>query len=158
MRCVVQRVLESSVEVGGVVVSEIGEGLNVLVGVGTDDTESDCEYIAEKIVNLRIFEDDEGKTNLSMIDVVEKGGECGVLLISQFTLAGDVRKGKRPSFTYAAPPAEAAALYEKLVSRVEELCRPYGIKVGRGVFRAEMKVKIINDGPFTILLDSKKTF
>ncbi len=158
MRCVVQRVLESSVEVGGKQVSEIGEGLNVLVGVGNDDGDKDCEYIADKLVNLRIFEDSEGKTNLSMPDIAAAGRPCGILLISQFTLMGDVRHGKRPSFTDAAAPSDAESIYMKLVRRVEELCAPHGIKVGRGVFRADMKVKIVNDGPFTILLDSKKSF
>ena len=158
MRCVVQRVLESSVEVGGKLVSEIGEGLNVLVGIGNDDGDKDCEYIAEKLVNLRIFEDSEGKTNLSMPDIVKAGRQCGIILISQFTLMGDVRHGKRPSFTEAAAPQNAESIYLKLVECVEKLCAPYDIKVGRGIFRADMKVKIINDGPFTILLDSKKTF
>ena len=158
MRCVVQRVLKSSVEVDGKTVSEIGEGLNVLVGVGNDDGDRDCEYVADKLVNLRIFEDSEGKTNLSMPDIVSQGRECGIILISQFTLMGDVRHGKRPSFTDAAPPKEAEEIYLKLVECVEKLCAPHGLKVGRGIFRADMKVNILNDGPFTILIDSKKNF
>lgn len=158
MRCVVQRVLSSSVEVSGRTVSEIGEGLNVLVGIGVSDGEKDCEYMADKLVNLRIFEDSSGKTNLSMADIAGLGRDCGIILISQFTLMGDVRHGKRPSFTDAAAPEAAEALYVKLAELVENLCRPCGIKVGRGVFRADMKVNIVNDGPFTVLLDSKKTF
>ena len=158
MRCVVQRVLSSSVKVEGKTVSEIGEGLNVLVGVGNFDNDKDCACMAEKLVNLRIFEDEAGKTNLSLADIKNRGRDCGMILISQFTLMGDVRHGKRPSFTDAAAPEEAEALYIKLVEEVERICLPLGIKVGRGVFRADMKVSILNDGPFTILLDSKKTF
>ena len=158
MRCVVQRVLNSSVTVGGETVAEIGEGLNVLVGVGLDDNEKDCGYKADKLVNLRIFEDSEGRTNLSLPDIKRAGRDCGIILISQFTLMGDVRHGKRPSFTDAAQPSDAVKLYEILLSKVEALCVPLGIKVGKGVFRADMKVAILNDGPFTILLDSKKLF
>lgn len=158
MRCVVQRVLSSSVEVDGKTVSEIGEGLNVLVGIGPDDNDRDCDYIAEKLTGLRIFEDEEGKTNLSMADIVARGRSCGVILISQFTLMGDVRHGKRPSFTGAAAPEIAEGIYLRLVEAVEKICGPLGIYVGRGVFRADMKVKILNDGPFTVLLDSKKLF
>ena len=158
MRCVVQRVLNSSVTVDGITVAQIGEGLNVLVGVGLDDSEKDCDYMADKLVNLRIFEDDHGKTNRSLADIKAAGRECGIILISQFTLMGNVRHGKRPSFTDAAQPGEAERVYEMLLSKVEKLCEPAGIKVGRGVFRADMKVSILNDGPFTILLDSKKTF
>ena len=149
MRAVVQRSLESSVSVDGRVIAKISKGLVVLLGVGQGDTEAEAAFMADKIANLRIFEDAEGKMNLS---VKEVGGE--ILLISQFTLYGDCRKGRRPSFIDAAPPDEADRLY-KLVA---DLLRDQGLKVGTGEFGAHMLVNIQNDGPVTILIDSAKTF
>ena len=158
MRCVVQRVLSSSVEVGGNIVAQIEKGLNVLVGVENGDTEKDAEYIAEKLFGLRIFEDEEGKTNKNISDLKGKTGNAGIILISQFTLLGDVRHGKRPAFISACEPVLANELYMYLVKLMRDNCEPLGITVGTGVFRAEMKVNIVNDGPFTILLDSRKVF
>ncbi|MGC8832765.1 MAG: D-aminoacyl-tRNA deacylase [Armatimonadota bacterium] len=149
MRAVVQRSLESSVSVDGRVVAKIPKGLVVLLGVGQGDTEAEAAFMADKIANLRIFEDAEGKMNLSVKDV---GGE--VLLISQFTLYGDCRKGRRPSFIDAAPPEEADRLYRL----VADLLRDQGLKVETGEFGAHMLVNIQNDGPVTILIDSAKTF
>lgn len=149
MRAVVQRVIESDVTVEGTVTGAIKKGLMVLLGVAEEDTEKDAEYIAGKIVGLRIFEDKDEKMNLSVKDV---GGE--ILAVSQFTLMGDVRKGKRPSFTKAAGPEEAKRLYEVFM----DLLRKEGLTVEAGIFQADMLVKIYNDGPVTILLDSKKTF
>lgn len=149
MRAVVQRVTESDVTVDGRVTGAIQKGLMVLLGVAEDDTEKDAEYIAGKVAGLRIFEDDEGKMNLSIKDA---GGQ--ILAVSQFTLMGDVRKGKRPSFTKAAGPEEADRLYRTFI----ELLQQQGLHVEEGVFQADMLVRIHNDGPVTILLDSKKTF
>jgi D-tyrosyl-tRNA(Tyr) deacylase len=149
MRAVVQRSLESSVSVDGKVIAKIPKGLVVLLGVGRGDTEAEAAFMADKIANLRIFEDAEGKMNLSVKDV---GGE--ILLISQFTLYGDCRKGRRPSFIDAAPPDEADRLYRL----VADLLRDQGLKVGTGEFGAHMLVNIQNDGPVTILIDSAKTF
>ena len=150
MRAVVQRVTQSSVIVENKTVGKIDKGLTVLLGIGSDDTIKDMEYMADKIVNLRIFEDSSGKMNLSALDV---GGE--LLIISQFTLFGDCRKGKRPSFTDAAPPAYADSLYNQFVKYIKG---KYSIKVETGIFQAEMQLKIHNDGPVTILLDSNKLF
>lgn len=149
MRAVVQRVTRGSVTVENETVGFIGRGLVVLLGVGRDDTEEDVAYLADKIANLRIFEDSGGKLNLSLLDIK---GE--VLAISQFTLFGDCRKGRRPNFTAAAPAAEAEFLYEKFIDTL----RSYGINVSTGKFQAMMLVEIHNDGPVTILLDSKKAF
>lgn len=149
MRAVVQRVLQSSVSVEGKTTGSIGRGLMVLLGVSAADTEADAAYMAEKITGLRIFEDGEGKMNLSLQDV---GGD--ILAVSQFTLFGDCRKGKRPSFIEAARPEPANRLYRSFV----EQCRQRGIPVEEGIFQAEMLVKIENDGPVTILIDSKKSF
>lgn len=149
MRAVVQRVTESDVTVDKKTTGAIQTGLMVLLGVAEDDTEKDAEYIASKVAGLRIFEDTEEKMNLSVKDV---GGE--ILAVSQFTLMGDVRKGKRPSFTKAAGPEKANRLYEAFM----ELLRKDGIHVESGIFQADMLVRIYNDGPVTILLDSKKTF
>ena len=121
----------------------------VLVGVGAEDADADAEYLADKVAKLRVFEDEDGKMNLSLLDV---GGE--VLAISQFTLFGDARKGNRPGFTSAAPPDKAEALYRKFV----DVLKSRGLRVEEGVFRAHMKVNLVNDGPVTILLDSKKLF
>ena len=147
MRILIQRVTNSSVSVDGETVGSIGKGLTVLVGVMSGDTDEDVKYLAEKTVNLRIFEDDDGKFNLSLLDV---GGE--LLVISQFTLAADTRKGRRPSFVEAAPPEAAEPLIEKYIAK----CRNYGVKVSTGRFRAHMLVDISNDGPVTIMLDSKE--
>lgn len=149
MRAVVQRVTEASVTVEGKTVGSIGSGLMVLLGVEQGDTEKDGVYLAEKLAGLRIFEDEAEKMNLSVQQV---GGS--ILLVSQFTLLGDVRHGKRPSFTQAAPPREADALYEDLADRL----RQKGIPVETGQFQAHMEVSLVNDGPVTILLDSRKVF
>ncbi|MCI8646673.1 MAG: D-tyrosyl-tRNA(Tyr) deacylase [Firmicutes bacterium] len=149
MRAVVQRVIESDVTVDGKVTGAIQKGLMVLLGVAEDDTEKDAEYIAGKVAGLRVFEDEEEKMNLSVKDV---GGQ--ILAVSQFTLMGDVRKGKRPSFTRAAKPEEADRLYRTFI----ELLQQQELHVEEGVFQADMLVRIYNDGPVTILLDSKKTF
>lgn len=149
MRCVVQRVTESSVTTGGEVVGRIGQGLMVLIGVSTADTEKDLKYMADKVPNLRIFEDEQGKMNRSLLDV---GG--GILAVSQFTLYGDARGGRRPSFIEAARPEAANELYEKLVAA----WRAMGVQVETGRFRTDMQVSLVNDGPVTILLDSTKTF
>ena len=150
MRTVVQRVKEASVEVDGKVVGKIGNGILVLLGVGKDDTEEDMKWIADKVVNLRIFQDENGKMNLSLLDI---GGE--LLVVSQFTLYGDARKGRRPSFTEAAPPEKGREFYKKFVEYLRE---KYNIKVETGEFGAMMDVHLVNWGPVTILLDSKKQF
>ena len=149
MRAVVQRTICSSVTSEGTETGRIGEGLTVLLGVGRDDDEKDVVYTADKILNLRIFEDEEGKMNQSLL---QKGGE--MLVVSQFTLYGDVRHGRRPSFTAAAPPDSANRLYEEFVQYVEK----QGVRVATGIFQTEMVVSLDNHGPVTILLDSKKEF
>jgi len=149
MRAVVQRVNHASVTVEGAVVGRIERGLCVLVGVGRGDEEADAQTLADKIVNLRIFEDDAQKMNLSLLEV---GG--ALLAVSQFTLFGDVRKGKRPSFTEALEPVRAEALFEQFC--VE--CRARGARVETGRFRTQMQVALENDGPVTILIDSKRAF
>ena len=149
MRAVVQRVSRAQVRVDGRVTGAVGAGLMVLLGVGVDDTEADAGQIASKIAGLRIFQDDAGLMNRS---VVEIGG--GVLLVSQFTLHGDVRKGRRPSFITAAREDIARPLYE----RVGALLEREGLPVGYGEFGAHMDVELVNDGPVTILLDSKRVF
>ncbi len=149
MRAVVQRVSRASVKVEGESVGAIELGLLVLLGVAQEDAESDADYLAEKIAGLRIFEDVEGKMNRSVVDV---GG--AVLAVSQFTLFGDVRRGKRPSFDAAARPEQANRLYEYFVARI----RAAGLRCETGKFQAMMSVELINEGPVTILLDSKKLF
>lgn len=149
MRAVVQRVSRGSVTVENEVVGSVGQGLVVLLGVGKGDTLDDARYLAEKIANLRIFEDEEGKLNLSVMEI---NGE--VLAVSQFTLFGDCRKGRRPSFSEAAPAHEAEALYGKFV----EFLRDFGVSVSTGRFQTMMMVEIYNDGPVTMLLDSNKLF
>ncbi len=149
MRAVVQRVTEGSVTVEEKVTGAINKGFVVLLGVGNDDTEEDAKYIADKVGNLRVFEDEEGKMNLSLKDV---GG--AVLAVSQFTLYGDCRKGRRPGFTEAARPEKAKGLYDYFT----ETLRKMDIEVGEGIFQTDMLVKIYNDGPVTLLLDSKKLF
>jgi D-tyrosyl-tRNA(Tyr) deacylase len=149
MRAVVQRVCEASVRVEGRVVGQIGRGLLVLLGVGAGDTEDDADLLADKVLNLRVFPDEAGAMNRSLLDVA---GE--LLLVSQFTLYGDARKGRRPSFIDAATPDEANRLYRHCV----EKARGSGLRVEEGVFRAMMEVALVNDGPVTILLDSRKAF
>lgn len=149
MRAVIQRVQRGKVSVGDEVVGEIGPGLVVLLGVGDGDCEADAVYLAEKVTNLRIFEDDEGKLNRSLRDLC-----LPALVVSQFTLYGDCRKGRRPSFSQAAPPAIGESLYEFFGREMKK----HGIQVAQGRFRSHMVVEIINDGPVTILLDSKRLF
>jgi D-tyrosyl-tRNA(Tyr) deacylase len=149
MRAVLQRVTHARVLVEGRVVGEIGAGLLVLLGVGRKDTAATATMMAEKIVNLRIFSDDDGKMNRSLIDTAG-----AVLAVSQFTLYGDARGQRRPSFIQAAPPEPGKALYEEFVRAVEAL----GVRVQTGVFQAHMSVELVNDGPVTILLDSDKNF
>jgi D-aminoacyl-tRNA deacylase len=149
MRAVVQRVSRAQVTVNGELTGKIGLGLLVLLGVGRDDGEADAVYLAEKIAGLRIFEDDRGKMNLSILDA-----RGAVLAVSQFTLYGDVRRGKRPSFDAAAPPEKARQLYEIFVDRI----RAAGLPCETGRFQEMMKVELVNEGPVTILLDSEKSF
>ena len=146
MRAVIQRVSQASVTVDQTVTGQIDQGLLVLLGVGRDDESGDLDYIYRKTVGLRIFEDDQGKMNLSLQDV---GGQ--LLVVSQFTLYGDVRKGKRPSFVSAADPAKADRMYQEFCTRG----RADGIDVQTGVFQADMQVALVNDGPVTIILDSR---
>ena len=149
MKALVQRVVEASVTVDERVTGKIGKGFVVLLGVASDDTERDVDYLADKLANLRVFSDDESKLNLSPLQI-----NAEMLVISQFTLFADIRKGRRPSFTFAAPPEKAEALYNYFVKRIAE----YGLKVETGKFGAHMLVKIFNDGPVTIMLDSKEKF
>jgi D-aminoacyl-tRNA deacylase len=149
MRAVIQRVSRAKVAVSGQTAGEIGPGLLVLLGVGAGDTREDADYLAEKTIGLRIFEDAEGKMNLSVADV---GG--ALLVVSQFTLYGDVRRGKRPSFDAAAPPQPARELYEYFVERI----RTAGLRCETGRFQEMMQVDLTNEGPVTILLDSAKIF
>ena len=149
MRCVVQRVTQASVTSGGTLAGSVGPGMMVLIGVSAEDTEADLKYMAEKVPNLRIFDDENGVMNRSILDA---GGS--ILAVSQFTLYGDARGGRRPSYIRAAKPDMADRLYEQLVAA----WRNKGIHVETGVFRTEMQVSLVNDGPVTILLDSEKTF
>lgn len=149
MRAVVQRVSEASVTVDGEVTGQIGRGFLVLLGIAGDDSEKDIVWIAEKIAGLRIFEDAEGRMNLGLGDV---GG--AVLLVSQFTLYGDCRKGRRPSFVEAARPEAALPLYQSAIAEL----RGHGLRVETGRFQAHMDVRLLNDGPVTLLLDSRRQF
>ncbi len=149
MRAVVQRIKSGTVTVGEELVASIGRGLVIFLGVGREDDTEDVEYLVGKIPHLRIFEDEEGKFNFSLLDV---GGE--ILVVSQFTLFGDCRKGRRPSFTGAADPEIARNLYEHFVSRLRE----EGLRVQSGRFQAMMSVSLVNEGPVTLLLDSRKSF
>ena len=149
MRAVVQRVTSAKVTVGERVTGEIGPGLLVLLGVDQGDGPADLQYIASKVRDLRIFADADGKMNQSVLDV-----QGGVLVVSQFTLSGDARNGRRPSFASAAPPQIARALYEEVVRELQSS----GLQVATGEFQAMMQVSLVNDGPVTILLDSRKTF
>jgi D-tyrosyl-tRNA(Tyr) deacylase len=149
MRAVVQRVSRARVTVGSEITGEIGRGLLVLLGVGAGDTRADADYLADKTIGLRIFEDAGGKMNLSVGEVAG-----AVLVVSQFTLYGDVRRGKRPSFDAAAPPEQARELYEYFVGKI----RAAGLRSETGRFQEMMQVELVNEGPVTILLDSAKTF
>jgi len=149
MRAVVQRVSRAKVTINDCASGQIAWGLLVLLGVGSEDTEADVDYLAQKIAGLRIFEDSEGKMNRSVVDV---GGS--VLAVSQFTLYGDVRRGKRPSFEGAAPPEQARRLYELFVERIQAA----GLRCETGRFQQSMQVELVNEGPVTIMLDSSKAF
>jgi len=149
MRAVVQRVSQASVVVSQETVGAIGQGLMVLLGVAREDASADAVYLAEKTASLRIFEDEEGKMNRSVEEI-----DGSILVVSQFTLLGDCRKGRRPGFSAAAPPQLADTLYEEYVDAL----RKRGITVATGVFRADMQVALVNDGPVTIMLDSRKQF
>ena len=149
MRAVVQRVSRATVTIGDEVTGEIGHGLLVLLGVGQNDSESDAEYCADKICGLRVFEDEQGKMNRSLLD-----GGGSVLAVSQFTLYGDVRRGKRPSFDAAARPEQAKRLYEYFVEKI----RAAGLRCETGRFQEIMQVALVNEGPVTILIDSEKKF
>jgi D-tyrosyl-tRNA(Tyr) deacylase len=149
MRAVVQRVSRARVTVEGRITGEIAAGLMILLGVGREDTSAVAASMAEKVANLRIFEDDQGKMNRSLLDV--KGG---ALVVSQFTLYGDARGQRRPSFIAAAPPEKARALYEEFTAALQGL----GVNVATGMFQTMMSVELVNEGPVTILLDSDKTF
>jgi len=149
VRIVLQRVSEARVRVDGEVVGEIGRGLLILLGVGRDDADADVSYLADKVAGLRIFEDEQGKMNRS---VAELGG--GVLVVSQFTLYGDCRKGRRPGFSAAAPPERANQLYLEFAARLQAR----GLTVATGIFQADMQVELVNDGPVTMILDSNKEF
>src|SRR5258708_5832298 len=149
MRAVVQRVTQASVTVDLAIVGEIGHGLVVLLGIARDDTEKDADYLVERVASLRVFDDTEGRMNHSLKDV-----DGGLLVVSQFTLYGDVRRGLRPSWSEAAPPDIARPLYEYFVERARQTVG----HVATGSFRAMMKVELVNDGPVTILIESKKLF
>jgi len=149
VRAVVQRVKEASVRVAGETVGSIGRGLVVLLGVAAGDTKAEADALAEKVLNLRLFPDDAGQMNRSVLEV-----SGGLLVVSQFTLLGDARRGRRPSYIEAAPPEEADRLYQDFVSHL----RPSGLEIATGVFRAMMDVALVNEGPVTILLDSRKLF
>ena len=149
MRAVVQRVKRASVTVDNKVVSEISKGLLILLGVAKEDTPADIDYMANKVANLRIFQDEQGKMNLSLLEI---GGEA--LVVSQFTLYGDCRKGRRPSFIEAAQPEKADEMYQAFITTLNQM----GINTKGGIFQAYMDVELVNDGPVTILLDSQKLF
>jgi D-tyrosyl-tRNA(Tyr) deacylase len=149
MRAIIQRVSQASVVVDKQTVGAIGQGLMILLGVAQGDTPQDVAYLADKTAGLRIFEDDNGKMNLSVEEI-----DGGILVVSQFTLLGDCRKGRRPGFTDAAPPELADTLYEQYVDAL----RKRDITIATGVFRADMQVALVNDGPVTIMLDSRKQF
>ena len=149
MRAVVQRVMEASITVDGKKISEINKGLLVFLGVGKEDSDPDLEYLVDKITGLRIFEDENEKMNLSLLDI-----EGELLVVSQFTLYGDARKGKRPSFSNSGSPEIGEKFYKLFI----EKCKGKSIKTKEGIFGADMKIGLINDGPVTILLDSKRSF
>jgi len=146
LKALLQRVTSAAVTVDGNVTGQIGQGFLILLGVAGDDSEKDADYLAGKVVNLRVFSDDNSKFNLSALQI-----QAGLLVISQFTLMADARKGRRPSFTMAAPPETAETLYNYFIRRISET----GLKVQTGIFGAHMLVSLVNDGPVTIMLDSK---
>jgi len=148
MRLVIQRVKEARVETGGKVIGEIGKGLLVFLGVGKTDSSEDIDYLVDKILNLRIFEDPSGKMNLSLLDV-----KAEALVVSQFTLLGDCRKGRRPSFDKAADPIQGEALYNHFVEKLQR----HPLKMATGQFKAKMDVSLVNDGPVTFVVDSKNS-
>lgn len=148
MRAVVQRVSRAKVTAEGVITGEIGRGILLLLGISKDDTTADADHVLDKVVNLRIFDDHAGQMNLSLIDA-----DCGMLVVSQFTLYGDTRRGRRPSYIQAAPPDSAKGLYEYFVMRAAEKVNP----LATGKFQTMMDVELVNDGPVTIILDSEKT-
>lgn len=149
MRAVLQRVKEAHVQIAGQEIGRIGKGILVLLGIGKDDLPEDCGHLADKIVHLRIFPDRHDKMNHSVLEI---GG--GILVVSQFTLWGDCRKGRRPSYTDAAPPAQARLLYEHFIGRLQQ----FSVPVATGRFQEMMEVHLVNDGPVTLLLDSRKQF
>lgn len=148
MRAVVQRVSRAKVTAEGVITGEIGRGILLLLGISKDDTTEDADHVLDKVINLRIFDDHAGQMNLSLIDA-----GCGMLVVSQFTLYGDTRRGRRPSYIQAAPPDSAKGLYEYFVMRAAEKVNP----LATGQFQAMMDVELVNDGPVTIILDSERT-
>lgn len=148
MRAVVQRVSRAQVSVDEQIIGSIGRGLLVLLGVGKDDSETEADYLLDKILNLRIFPDESGRMNIPLLDLPE----AQLLIVSQFTLYGDCRKGRRPSYTEAAAPEQAKRLYDYFVARA----RATGIKVGTGIFQAMMAVELVNDGPVTLLIDTAR--
>lgn len=147
MRIVIQRVISASVDIAGVRKSEIGQGLMILVGVCDEDTDEDIEYLCQKVVKLRIFDDSEGVMNLPVTEVEDSG----ILVVSQFTLMASTRKGNRPSYIHASKPDFAVPVYERFVARLREVT---GLPVPTGVFGADMQVALVNDGPVTIMMDS----
>lgn len=149
MRAVVQRTTDANVTIDNTIVGAIGHGLVVLLGIHAEDSQTEINWMADKVINLRIFEDDEGKMNLSLKDI---GGQ--MLIISQFTLYGDCRKGRRPGYSSAAPPAIAEPIYQQFVEEIQSR----GVTVATGTFQASMQVKLVNDGPVTLMLDSQKQF
>ena len=147
MRLVIQRVSEASVSIGGTLKSAVGEGMMILMGICDEDTDEDIEYLCQKVVKLRIFDDSEGVMNLPITDV----GSSGILVVSQFTLMASTKKGNRPSYIHASRPDFAVPMYEKFVTRLSEL---FGKEVQTGTFGADMQVSLVNDGPVTIIMDS----
>ena len=153
MTAVVQRVKNASVTVEGVCISEIADGFLVLLGVSENDTVKECDLLADKIAKLRIFTDENGKMNLSPLNISERGGECSILVVSQFTLCADCKGQNRPSFIHAAAPDKANELYLRFADRLQNV---HKLKVKTGEFGADMKVNLLNDGPITIILDTDK--
>lgn len=149
MRIVIQRVLSASVDIAGARKSEIGQGMMILVGICDEDTDEDIEYLCQKVVKLRIFDDSEGVMNVPITEVPG----CGILVVSQFTLMASTKKGNRPSYIHASRPEFAVPMYERFVTRMQEL---FGKEIQTGVFGADMQVSLVNDGPVTIIMDSKQ--
>ncbi|NLP46198.1 MAG: D-tyrosyl-tRNA(Tyr) deacylase [Epulopiscium sp.] len=151
MRAVVQRVLKGQVTVEEEVIGSVNQGLVVLIGFQSTDDEKTIQYMIDKIFNLRIFEDQEGKMNRSLVDI-----QGGLLIVPNFTLYGDCRKGRRPSFTSAAPPQQAEVLFQKYIEKAYEVGEEKGVFIQEGQFQADMKVELVNDGPITLIIDSDK--